>query len=270
MFEIDLNSPEYLSLFIEEITEIVDRLERQLLDYENNKDEEINKGIKRDFHTLKGDFMTYGKTEYADFFHNLETIWKNPESRKENLISKVLEEITKIKKEFGMYGQGEDGIEEVIKKSKTQCEVKEEMSSYEQKYYEIILDFKGEKIKEFEEEEVKGLCNIEGKLLDYSHINSNIPDFSEFDPEKIYLKIRMVISTEDIDIIKNGIAEIIDLKYIQVNEGGQELLEKKHEEKKGNVIKIEVKDKSNQTDDFMKIEKESENTAVSEIKENKS
>lgn len=74
MVEIDLKSPEYMAIFIEEISEIIERLERQLVDYEDSKNEEINKSIKRDFHTLKGDFTTYNMKEYADFFHNVETM----------------------------------------------------------------------------------------------------------------------------------------------------------------------------------------------------
>lgn len=255
MFEIDLNSPEYLSLFIEEVSEIIDRLERQLLDYENNRDEEINKGIKRDFHTLKGDFMTYGKTEYTDFFHNLETMWKNPESRKETLISKILEEITKIKKEFGICqnfcneteeNEDIDWSEEINKNREVR-----EMNKSDEKFYEIIIDFKGEQVKEFGIEELKGVCGIEGKVHDISFINSEIPDFSEFDPEKLYIKIRIIISSEDIEIIKNGIFEIIDEKYITVKESGKELLEKK-----GDEVIIDEKTVNKEIENFIKLEEE--------------
>ena len=273
MFEIDLNSPEYLSLFIEEITEIVERLERQLLDYENNKDEEINKGIKRDFHTLKGDFMTYGKNEYADFFHNLETVWKNPESRKESLITKILEEITKIKKEFGMIKESEEEEINNMENENIESGVIKTMENSEVKYYEIIIDFQGEKIKEFDEEELKGVCNIEGKLLDYSYITDNIPDFSEFDPEKMYLKIRMIVSVDDVEIMKNGIAEIVELKNVEIREGGKELLEKietkKSEEKKEISVKSE-KSEENIEKEENEIKTEIEPTVVSETKDIKS
>lgn len=273
MFEIDLNSPEYLSLFIEEITEIVERLERQLLDYENNKDEEINKGIKRDFHTLKGDFMTYGKNEYADFFHNLETVWKNPESRKESLITKILEEITKIKKEFGMIKESEEEEINNMENENIASGVIKTMENSEVKYYEIIIDFQGEKIKEFDEEELKGVCNIEGKLLDYSYITDNIPDFSEFDPEKMYLKIRMIVSVDDVEIMKNGIAEIVELKNVEIREGGKELLEKietkKSEEKKEISVKSE-KSEENIEKEENEIKTEIEPTVVSETKDIKS
>ncbi len=273
MFEIDLNSPEYLSLFIEEITEIVERLEIQLLDYENNKDEVINKGIKRDFHTLKGDFMTYGKNEYADFFHNLETVWKNPESRKESLITKILEEITKIKKEFGMIKESEEEENINIENENIASGVIKTMENSEGKYYEIIIDFQGEKIKEFDEEELKGVCNIEGKLLDYSYITDNIPDFSEFDPEKMYLKIRMIVSVDDVEIMKNGIAEIVELKNVEIREGGKELLEKietkKSEEKKEISVKSE-KSEENIEKEENEIKTEIEPTVVSETKDIKS
>ncbi len=273
MFEIDLNSPEYLSLFIEEITEIVERLEIQLLDYENNKDEEINKGIKRDFHTLKGDFMTYGKNEYADFFHNLETVWKNPESRKESLITKILEEITKIKKEFGMIKESEEEENINIENENIASGVIKTMENSEGKYYEIIIDFQGEKIKEFDEEELKGVCNIEGKLLDYNYITDNIPDFSEFDPEKMYLKIRMIVSVDDVEIMKNGIAEIVELKNVEIREGGKELLEKietkKSEEKKEISVKSE-KSEENIEKEENEIKTEIEPTVVSETKDIKS
>ena len=273
MFEIDLNSPEYLSLFIEEITEIVERLEIQLLDYENNKDEEINKGIKRDFHTLKGDFMTYGKNEYADFFHNLETVWKNPESRKESLITKILEEITKIKKEFGMIKESEEEEINNMENENIESGVIKTMENSEVKYYEIIIDFQGEKIKEFDEEELKGVCNIEGKLLDYSYITDNIPDFSEFDPEKMYLKIRMIVSVDDVEIMKNGIAEIVELKNVEIREGGKELLEKietkKSEEKKEISVKSE-KSEENIEKEENEIKTEIEPTVVSETKDIKS
>lgn len=214
--EIDLKSPEYMAIFIEEISEIIERLERQLVDYEDSKNEELNKSIKRDFHTLKGDFTTYSMKENAEFFHNVETMWIKPENRKEGLITKVLEQISKIKKELKLCVNGvcsEDNKEMDIGEAEVNG-LKEE----NEKLYEIMIDFKGESVKEFNISELKGVCTIDGKLLDYSYITDKIPEMTELDPDMLYIKIRMIVKTEDISVIKNSIEELIESQYISIRE----------------------------------------------------
>ena len=61
---------EFLVFFIEEVKDIIDRLEQAMLNFEQTiSDEELNRSVKRDFHTLKGDFLTYNFKKYSDYFH---------------------------------------------------------------------------------------------------------------------------------------------------------------------------------------------------------
>lgn len=68
---------EFLVFFIEEVQDIIDRLEQTMLNFEQTvSDEEQNRSIKRDFHTLKGDFLTYNFKKYSDYFHKVEDLWE--------------------------------------------------------------------------------------------------------------------------------------------------------------------------------------------------
>lgn len=86
---------EYLSFFIEEVQEIIDRLEQSMLSYKNNMDNnEFNQSVKRDFHTLKGDFLTYSFKKYSDYFHKVEDFWENKTMRhatSENILNNISE-----------------------------------------------------------------------------------------------------------------------------------------------------------------------------------
>ena len=73
---------EFLVFFIEEVQDIIDRLEQTMLNFEQTTlDEELNRSIKRDFHTLKGDFLTYNFKKYSDYFHKVEDLWEIEELR---------------------------------------------------------------------------------------------------------------------------------------------------------------------------------------------
>lgn len=73
---------EFLVFFIEEVQDIIDRLEQTMLNFEQTiSDEELNRSIKRDFHTLKGDFLTYSFKKYSDYFHKVEDLWEIEELR---------------------------------------------------------------------------------------------------------------------------------------------------------------------------------------------
>lgn len=86
----------YIKVFFEEVIEISDDLEENLLNYEENKSEEIDIQIKRHFHTLKGDFATFDIEKYSKFFHNAEDRWINEEN-KENLIQDVLDKLVDVR-----------------------------------------------------------------------------------------------------------------------------------------------------------------------------
>ena len=73
---------EFLVFFIEEVQDILDRLEQIMINFEHTTlDEELNKLIKRDFHTLKGDFLTYNFKKYSEYFHKVEDLWEIEEFR---------------------------------------------------------------------------------------------------------------------------------------------------------------------------------------------
>ena len=73
---------EFLVFFIEEVQDILDRLEQIMINFEHTTlDEELNRSIKRDFHTLKGDFLTYNFKKYSEYFHKVEDLWEIEEFR---------------------------------------------------------------------------------------------------------------------------------------------------------------------------------------------
>lgn len=86
---------EYLVLFIEEVQEIIDRLEQSMLSYKDKMDnEDFNQSVKRDFHTLKGDFLTYSFKKYSDYFHKVEDYWEDKTLRhvtSENILNNINE-----------------------------------------------------------------------------------------------------------------------------------------------------------------------------------
>lgn len=86
---------EYLSFFLEEVQEIIDRLEQAMLSYKDNmNNSDFNQSVKRDFHTLKGDFLTYNFKKYSDYFHKVEDFWEDKTTRhatSENILNNVSE-----------------------------------------------------------------------------------------------------------------------------------------------------------------------------------
>ncbi len=86
---------EYLTLFVEEVQEIIDRLEHCMLSYKDSmEDAEFNQSVKRDFHTLKGDFLTYNFKKYSEYFHKVEDYWEDKTLRhvtSENLLNNMNE-----------------------------------------------------------------------------------------------------------------------------------------------------------------------------------
>lgn len=86
---------EYLSFFLEEVQEIIDRLEQAMLSYKDNmNNNDFNQSVKRDFHTLKGDFLTYNFKKYSDYFHKVEDFWEDKTTRhatSENILNSISE-----------------------------------------------------------------------------------------------------------------------------------------------------------------------------------
>lgn len=169
---------EYLSFFIEEVQEIIDRLEQSMLSYKDNMDNsEFNQSVKRDFHTLKGDFLTYSFKKYSDYFHKVEDFWENKTMRhatSENIlnnISEIREFLNVISKSgldearefeekstiFEFLSNGKDKvtydeiIEEEIEEEKEEIRntEKKEMSGY--KTYTFKIDLEDEENLKLEE-----------------------------------------------------------------------------------------------------------------------
>lgn len=88
---------EFLVFFIEEVQDILDRLEQIMINFEHTTlDEELNRSIKRDFHTLKGDFLTYNFKKYSEYFHKVEDLWEIEEFRPFTAET-ILKNITEIR-----------------------------------------------------------------------------------------------------------------------------------------------------------------------------
>lgn len=98
---------EFLVFFIEEVQDIIDRLEQTMLNFEQTIDEELSRSIKRDFHTLKGDFLTYNFKKYSDYFHKVEDLWEIEDLRpftSEAILNNIKEirELLKITQNKGL------------------------------------------------------------------------------------------------------------------------------------------------------------------------
>lgn len=144
---------EYLSFFIEEVQEIIDRLEQAMLSYKDNMDNnEFNQSVKRDFHTLKGDFLTYSFKKYSDYFHKVEDFWENKTMRhatSENILNNISEirEFLRIVSKVGL-----DKAREFEEKST----IFDFLSNGKDKVtYDEIIEEEAEEIKEEAPEEVK-------------------------------------------------------------------------------------------------------------------
>src|SRR5699024_785611 len=71
-----MDTTQYLDIFIDESTEHLDVLYKQLLELEKNpSDEEIIEEIFRSAHTLKGMSATMGYEDLADLTHKLENVF---------------------------------------------------------------------------------------------------------------------------------------------------------------------------------------------------
>lgn len=79
------------AIFREELRDLLDSLERGLLDLTSNPDDPalINQ-VFRDLHTVKGSGAMFGFTELAGFIHNFETFFENVRSGKLKITPEVI------------------------------------------------------------------------------------------------------------------------------------------------------------------------------------
>ncbi len=257
MLNIDLNSPEYLSLFVEEVKEVIERIEANLLSYEEKQDENINRSLKRDFHTLKGDFSTYGMDKYTEHFHELETIWADinnmKKEEKEELISKIFLDLKKLKKELEDFN-GVDLKEEDIPKKENNdniIENDEAKNVFEQEeeslnsseviteIAEVFFDFKKSEGLMIDIDEIKKVFNESGKIINIEYINDDIPPIEELNPQILYIKIRITAEINDMNHLKEILGEIAGDEYFNIKKITREEIKETNEKiKKEEEIKI--------------------------------
>lgn len=197
MNNIDINSPEYQSLFIEEMKELIDLIENDIISFEVQADKDIKDRIKRSLHTLKGNFKIYGNEEYVDNVHIIETEF---EEKEEKVISDILSFISKIREEYG--------IEE--------NSVEEEIINTGDEEYKIIIDFQGKTFSEFDIENLLKMLGITGNLKNIEYMDDMIPDFENYDPLKLFLKIYIEIENTKKEYIDEVLLKYIESKYYKL------------------------------------------------------
>ncbi|OQY10392.1 MAG: hypothetical protein B6I28_01105 [Fusobacteriia bacterium 4572_132] len=236
MITIDLYSDEYIEIFKEEVGEMLIEIENKLLVYKKSKNEEINneinneinKELKRYFHTLKGDFSTYEMIEEFDYFNNLENKWMGInemiEEEREELILKILMKVTEIKKKINNYNKKikTDYIEEINKND-------ENREQEANKRIELLLDFK--KTKKINLKKIKSKIEKYGEIKEIKYINFELPEFEKLIPNKLYLKLKIVLETNKENALREELNKILGVHNFE--------MDKKIKEKKENIQRKE-------------------------------
>lgn len=244
---------EFLVFFIEEVQDIIDRLEQAMLNFEQTiSDEELNRSVKRDFHTLKGDFLTYNFKKYSDYFHKVEDLWEIEELRpftSETILKNINEirEFLKITQNKGLSEAKEfeekslmlqelskekedtSGLseiqEETILREPSPSETLISISSTSQEdnnNYTFTLSFKEDKDLKLEE----------------------IEQFFEFYSQILYIKktdastFKTLISTEQIDELTANLESLIGKDSFSYEKGGELVVEGEYNKLSTNIAEI--------------------------------
>jgi two-component system chemotaxis sensor kinase CheA len=196
MNQIDINSPEYQSVFLEEMKEILESLENDVISYESTNSKEISDKVKRSLHTLKGNFKIYRKTDYVETLHSLEEAWTENSI---DAISEILDCINKIKIEFKI-----DGIQDIF----------EENNGDES--YRAVIDFHGKSFPEFDIDDLKENISKIGDLLKFDYLEEGIPDLNKFEPEKLYLKIYIELENTNYSDLEALLASKVQQNFFKI------------------------------------------------------
>ncbi len=228
---------EYLALFIEEVQEIIDRLEQCMLSYKDSmEDIEFNQSVKRDFHTLKGDFLTYNFKKYSEYFHKVEDYWEDKTLRhvtSENLLNnmneireflviiqsegldeaKDFEEKSKI---FNFFENGKDNVTyDEIDNSDIEDEKKLDNKEDEENLtYTFHLTLHED--TNLKLEEIEQFFKLYGSIQYIKNLGDNI--------------FKTVISTNLFDTLESNLKQLIGKENFQYTLGA-EIVEDHHEQK---------------------------------------
>lgn len=243
---------EFLEFFIEEVQDIIDRLEQAMLNFEQTiSDEELNRSVKRDFHTLKGDFLTYNFKKYSDYFHKVEDLWEIEELRpftSETILknineireflkitqnnglneAKVFEEKSLMLHELTKEKEDTSGVsnlqeETVLKEpSANNNSISFSDTQIDNSNYTFTLSFKDDKDLKLEE----------------------IEQFFEFYSKILYIKkidatnFKTLISTEEIEELVSNLESLIGKDNFSYEKGGELVVEGEYNKLSANIAEI--------------------------------
>ncbi len=243
---------EFLVFFIEEVQDIIDRLEQAMLNFEQTiSDEELNRSVKRDFHTLKGDFLTYNFKKYSDYFHKVEDLWEIEELRpftSETILKNIneireflkvtqngslveakefeekslmLQELSKEKEDNSGFSEIQE--ETVLKEpNSTETIILSTNSQENNNNYTFTLSFKEDKDLKLEE----------------------IEQFFEFYSKILYIKktdattFKTLISTEEIEELVLNLEGLIGKDSFSYEKGGELVIEGEYNKISSNIAEI--------------------------------
>ncbi len=193
----DINKSEYREIFIEEVKEIKNKLEVDLIKYEKEQLEELEKNIKRYLHTLKGGFLTYNMKEKSELFHSLEQRWLNLDD-KTSLISEIL------------------GVVENLNEEKLFEPVEEFVPN---RLFELVVDFKNSKDASMDLGDFKETLSMLGAVKAQELLY--VPDFDDLDPESLSIKLGFLMEIKEREEFDKNLSNYFPDKYFQLRESGE-------------------------------------------------
>jgi len=196
---IDINNPEYQELFSEELKELLEAIEVDIISYEVEKTNQIRENIKRNLHTLKGNFKIYGIDSCVEKIHNIETNFETNDND-DNVVTSVLEFVSEMRDNYNINKEG--AITKKISENNDNLK--------------IMIDFQGKTIENFDLDRLKIEIKTLGDLKNIEFMGDNIPEYSKFDPKKLYIKLYIEIENTNKDNVIRFLDEIVDKKFYKI------------------------------------------------------
>ncbi|BDU50151.1 chemotaxis protein CheA [Haliovirga abyssi] len=199
--------------FIEEANEIIEKLDKELLELEKApKDYELINSIFRSIHTLKGSSAFLNFTVMGELAHKMESLLDKLRNKEmfvdEKIINILLEGIDKIKlmiNDIMNNGNGEQNIDEVLKKIIELTEKKVVKENSKEENIERSIDTKIDKILENYNQE-----NIEEIKIKNSQKITSIEKEKNIGEEKKKIESHLIrVDTRKIDDIMNLVGELV-------------------------------------------------------------
>ncbi|MGB9813172.1 MAG: chemotaxis protein CheW [Thermovenabulum sp.] len=245
----------YLSVFIEESNEYIQKLNNELLELEKNKEKNVDE-IFRYMHTLKGMAGTMGFEKFTELSHQLEDLLDAIRSEKiivnSDVVDILLEGVDilqELVEEISESGQeGEKDISKILEKIKRIMQIENLMKSKE-KDTEFKVGKENEKIVEhplneyelriFEEAYKKDLnvyqirveihqdCLLKSAraflvfkaVENFGEVVKTVPEVKDIEDEKFDREFFIyLISNSNIDTIKKSIESISEINKVTIRE----------------------------------------------------